>query len=239
MATIACQPPAFFGSSSAAAHTASSWSRASAGSIARIGRWVRSSRKSSPERGGGPAEGWWRGRGAGGDPSTTSLRAAVPLPVPGRIGNFATRSASSITLSGNSCGMPSLWIAIRLKLRGANGSPRMVSTRAASRGGRPTFSARTRSPGCASPRSAIGSSRRSFFSTGRSQKLCPSWWTTPSTNSLPLSSFFIGWASQPLLPSSVRARMRSPTPSAAPLPLRSITRSLGGSPSASHRSGTA
>ncbi len=135
--------------------------------------------------------------------------------------------------------MPCLWIAIRLKLLGANGSPRMVSTRAASRGARPTFSASTRSPGCASPNSAIGSSRRSFFSTGRSQCDVPSRWTTPSTSSLPFSSFFIGWASQPLLPSSVRARMRSPMPSAAPRPLRSIILSRGGFPSASQRSGTA
>ena len=34
---------------------------------------------------------------------------------------FATRSASSSTASGNTCGISCLWIAIRLKLRGANG----------------------------------------------------------------------------------------------------------------------
>ena len=44
---------------------------------------------SSPERGGGPSAGWWRGppypllRRWG--PSTTPLHVAVPLPVPGRI----------------------------------------------------------------------------------------------------------------------------------------------------------
>jgi hypothetical protein len=43
--------------------------------------------KSSPERGGEPAAGWWRGPASlpllSGAPSTTVP--AVPLPVPGRI----------------------------------------------------------------------------------------------------------------------------------------------------------
>jgi hypothetical protein len=44
----------------------------------------------SPGRGGEPAAGWWRGlttlgEGALTAPSTTPLRDAVPLPVPGRI----------------------------------------------------------------------------------------------------------------------------------------------------------
>ena len=42
---------------------------------------------------------------------------------------------------------PCLWIAIRLKLRGANGSPSTASTRALTRGGRPVTSHSTRSPG--------------------------------------------------------------------------------------------
>ena len=45
---------------------------------------------------------------------------------------------------------PCLWIAIRLKLRGANGSPSTASTRALTRGGRPVTSHSTRSPGSAS-----------------------------------------------------------------------------------------
>ena len=50
---------------------------------------------------------------------------------------------------------------------------------------------------------------------------------------------FMTCAAQPLPRSSVRARTRSPRPSAPRLPFFSTTRSLGGGPSASHRSGTA
>ncbi len=40
---------------------------------------------SSPERGGGPREAWWRGpRAPRWAPSTVRLRRPVPLPVPGR-----------------------------------------------------------------------------------------------------------------------------------------------------------
>src|SRR5690606_13399401 len=43
---------------------------------------------SSPERGGRPHEVRWRGRKSLADPSTTTLRVAVPLPVPGRIDSY-------------------------------------------------------------------------------------------------------------------------------------------------------
>ena len=104
---------------------ASSWSRASAGSIATIGKCVRSSRSPS----------------------------------------FCceTRCASSIASCRNSWRRPCLWMAMRLKLRGANGSPSTASTRAVTRGGRPDTSHRTRSPGSASFRSLIASSRRSLL----------------------------------------------------------------------------
>ena len=123
-------------------------------------------------------------------------------------------------LSGNSCGMPCLWIAIRLKLRGANGSPRIVvdprrePRRPAGLLGQHEIARPAPRRGRRSAARAAPSSRPAAASS-RS----PSWWTTPSTSSLPFSSFFIGWAIQPSPPSSVRARMRSPTPSAAPLPL--------------------
>ena len=62
--------------------------------------------------------------------------------------------------------------------------------------------------------------------------------STPSTCSDAGASTFIGCAIQPFPASSVRARIRSPTPSAPRL--RSRTRSRGGgTPSASQRSGTA
>ena len=48
-----------------------------------------------------------------------------------------TRCASSIASCRNSWRRPCLWMAIRLKLRGANGSPSTASTRAVTRGGRP------------------------------------------------------------------------------------------------------
>src|SRR5205085_11643210 len=58
------------------------------GRVARSGVGEAGHGRSSPERGGGPCEAWWRGptfdaaeRWA---PSTTPLRVAVPLPVPGR-----------------------------------------------------------------------------------------------------------------------------------------------------------
>ena len=131
-------------------------------------------------------------------PSTTRF-AGGPLPFREDLA-AAAHPLRFLDTVRKSCGMPCLWIAIRLKLRGANGSPSTVSTRAASRGGRPTFSARTRSPGLGLAQ--IGDRQLAPLlacSTGRSQAWSPSWWTTPSTSSLPLSSFFIGWAIQPLL----------------------------------------
>ena len=56
---------------------------------------------------------------------------------------------------------------MRLKLRGANGSPSTASTRAVTRGGGPDTSHSTRSPVSASFKSAMAISRRSFLSTGR------------------------------------------------------------------------
>ena len=87
---------------------------------------------------------------AGGVPKVTVLRVA------------------QIDDGGNVWAVPEQWHADTPapKLRGANGSPRIASTRAVTRGGRPEGSASTRSPSCASLRSEIGSSRRSFFSTG-------------------------------------------------------------------------
>ncbi len=195
MATMAFQPP----SPSASAQIASSWSRASSGSIATIGRCVRSSRSPS--------------------------------------GCFDTRCASSIASCANSWRRPCLWIAIRLKLRGANGSPSTASTRAVTRGGRPVTSHSTRSPASASLRSEMANSRRSRLSTGDSQKRSPSRRTTPSTSSADLASFFIGCAIQRSPCCSVRARTRSPMPSATRLP-RSCRRMRGGGVSACHCSGT-
>ncbi len=137
--------------------------------------------------------------------------------------------------------MPCLWIAIRLKLRGAKGSPRIRSTRAVSRGGRPTFSARTRSPACASPRSEMGSSRRSFFSTGCSQ------WSSPfrmddAEHQLAALEQLLHRMSDPAVAALLGARedavadaerRRAPAP-CAPSPAGAAAR-----PSASQRSGTA
>ena len=138
MATIAFQPPGLAGSSSGAAQTASSWSRASAGSIATIGKVGRRSSRG-------------RRRGA----SLSADRA---------------RASSMRLLGGNSCGMPCLWIAIRLKLRGAKGSPstRIDPRRQPRRPAGLLGEDEVARLGAA--RSEMGSSRRSFFSTGRSQK---------------------------------------------------------------------
>ncbi len=133
--------------------------------------------------------------------------------------------------------MPSLWIAISEKLRGANGSPSTWVTRTVIRGGRPAFSASTRSPACAPPASDTANSDRSFFSTPCSHMPPGSCRSTPSTSSSPRGSTFIGIAIQPCPASSVRASTRSPIPS-DPF-LRSRTRSFGAGVSASHRSGTA
>ena len=134
--------------------------------------------------------------------------------------------------------MPSFSIAIIEKLRGANGSPSTSTTLAVTRGPRPVFSARTRSPGSAPPASATGNSRRSFFSTPCSHSRPPASCSTPSIISSPRASVFIGCAIQPLPTSSVRPRKRSPMPS-APLRDFSRTRSLGGGVSACQLSGTA
>ena len=154
-------------------------------------------------------------------------------------GVFATRSASANTSSGKRSGMPYLWIAIRLTDFASNGSPRTSVTFALVRGPRPEASASTNCPALASPTSEIGVSRRMRLSTGRSQKRPLASASTPSSWSSAFASFFIGCATWPLPASSVRARIRSPTPS-APLRPRSITRSRGGgTPSACQFSGTA
>src|SRR5688500_16441549 len=53
---------------------------------------------SSPERGGGPCDAWWRRPtpppSPSRPPSTTTLRVAVPLPVPGRIKEIPMNSAA-------------------------------------------------------------------------------------------------------------------------------------------------
>ena len=82
-------------------------------------------------------------------------------------------------------------------------------------------------------------SRRADFSTGRSTQRSPSFASTPITWSAAGAITFMTCAVQPRPRSSVRARMRSPRPSAPRLPFFSTTRSLGGGASASHRSGTA
>ena len=202
MATIAFQPPGLAGSSSGAAQTASSWSRASAGSIATIGMWVRSSR------------------------SPRSI--------------FATRSASSITWSGNSCGMPCLWIAIRLKLRGANGSPSTVSTRAARRGGRPTFSARTRSPTCGL--AELGDRQLApFLLLDRAQPVVGALPVDDAEDELAALEQLLHRVGEPALPALLGAREDAvaDAQSARPRPCAPCTRRRGGGPSASQRSGTA
>ena len=130
---------------------------------------------------------------------------------------------------------------MRLKLFGANGSPRIWVTRADFLCAFPVNSASTSSPAFAAPTSPICVSNRAFLSTDFSQKRPfspPS--STPNICALPLANFFITCATWPLPRSSVRANMRSPMPKAPRLPLASMTRILGkGMPSASQCSGTA
>ncbi len=196
---MARQPCGLAGSSSGAAQTASSWSRASTGSIATIGRSRRSSR-SSPKG--------WR----------------------------ATRSASSRVSGWKRSGISNLWIAISEKLRGAKGSPRRSTTFAVMRGGRPAFSASTRSPASAPPVSDTIISRRSFLSTLVSQKRPASSRSTPSTCSEAGAMVFMTCAIQPPPASSVRASTRWPMPRLPRLRSRMRRRGMG-TPSASQRSG--
>ena len=111
--------------------------------------------------------------------------------------------------------MPCLWIAIRLKARGASGSPSTAVTLTPERGLRPAGSARTNWPSPAPPSSAIGAEWRTRLSIGASHSLpAPSRSITPMICSPSAGSFFIGWAIQPVAVSSVRASTRSPTFSA-------------------------
>ena len=143
-------------------------------------------------------------------------------------GIFAASSPSASVSELKTLGMPCLWMAIRLKARGASGSPSTSVTLTPERGERPAGSASTRLPASAPPRSAMSVAERVRLSTGASQALpAPSISTTPSTCSDAVGSFFIGWAIQPEPASSVRARTRSPRFRAACFPL-SIRRSRGG-----------
>ena len=118
---------------------------------------------------------------------------------------------------------PCLWIAIRLKLRGANGSPSTASTRALTRGGRPAHLAQHQVAGFGVLQVADRTARAArFLSTGDSQKRVAFLRTTPSTSSAERASFFIGWATKPSPFSSVRASTRSPMPSAPRRRARSI-----------------
>ena len=79
--------------------------------------------------------------------------------------------------------MPCLWIAIRLKLRGANGSPSTASTRAITRGGRPDRLAQHQVAGLRIVKLGDRQLAPLFLVDRRQPEVSPSCRTTPSTSS--------------------------------------------------------